>query len=172
MLFSSWNTIFRILIIAPLSYAALVIMLRISGKRTLSQLNAFDFVVTVAFGSTLATTILSTNIGLTDGVLALGLLIFLQLIVARYSPQLKWSKEVIKSDPRLLFQRGNFLETAMEEERVSREEILQAIRSQGMSSLDGVDFVVLETNGNLSVISKSAAGDASALENIRQPGAA
>ena len=57
MFFSSWHALARILIVGPLVYAAPVIMLRLSGKRTLTQLNAFDFVVTVAFGSTLASTL-------------------------------------------------------------------------------------------------------------------
>ena len=57
MFFNSWHALVRILIVGPLVYAALVIMLWLSGKRTLAQINAFDFVVTVAFGSTLASTI-------------------------------------------------------------------------------------------------------------------
>jgi len=167
MLFSSWQTLFRILIVGPLAYAALVAMLRISGKRTLTQLNAFDFVVTVAFGSTLATTILNTSIGLIDGLLALFILIFLQLVVAWISSRVEWSRTVIKSEPHLLFRNSRFLDRALEEERVRREEILQTIRSQGISSLDEVDFVVLETNGKMSVIPTASSGRGiSALENV------
>jgi uncharacterized membrane protein YcaP (DUF421 family) len=59
MLFDSWARLGRALLVATLTYAALVLLLRISGKRTLTKLNAFDPVVTVALGSTLATVLLS-----------------------------------------------------------------------------------------------------------------
>jgi uncharacterized membrane protein YcaP (DUF421 family) len=62
ILFESWMGLARVAIIALCAYASLVFLLRITGKRTLSKMNAFDFVVTVALGSTLATTLLSKNI--------------------------------------------------------------------------------------------------------------
>ena len=64
-----------------LAYIALVVLLRVSGKRTLSKMNAFDLVVTVALGSTLATVLLSKNVALLEGVLAFALLIFLQFVI-------------------------------------------------------------------------------------------
>lgn len=55
MWFDSWSDILRIILVGAASYTTLVAILRLSGKRTLGQLNVFDFVVTVALGSTLAT---------------------------------------------------------------------------------------------------------------------
>ena len=55
MFFDSWTALGRVLLVGTLAYVALVAILRISGKRTLTKLNAFDLVVTVALGSTLAT---------------------------------------------------------------------------------------------------------------------
>ena len=66
-----------------LSYAALIVFLRVSGARTLSKLNAFDLAVTkVALGPTLATSLLSSEVSLAEGVLAISLLILLQFVVA------------------------------------------------------------------------------------------
>ena len=166
MFFSNWSFLLRVLIVGTLAYMLLVASLRISGKRTLSQLNAFDFVVTVALGSTLATTILGTSIGLVDGILALFLLIFLQLTVAWLSVRSDRFKKFVKSEPRQLFHQGKFMEDAMRQERVRKEEILQAVRSQGIGSLEQVASIVLETNGNMSVIQQSQATDLSALENV------
>ena len=59
MFFNDWYGLERILIVSFLAYVALIICLRISGKRTLAKWNAFDFVVTIALGSILATQILS-----------------------------------------------------------------------------------------------------------------
>jgi len=73
--FNSWFDLLRVLIVAVLAYASLVGFLRVSGKRTLSKMNAFDLVVTVALGSTLATILLSKDVALAEGLLALAVLI-------------------------------------------------------------------------------------------------
>src|SRR5690606_23219959 len=76
--FDSWSGLVRVLVVGTLAYAGLVLLLRITGKRTLSKMNAFDLVVTVALGSTLATVLLSKDVALAEGLLALALLSFLQ----------------------------------------------------------------------------------------------
>ena len=82
MFFDSWTGLGRVLLVGTLAYVALVLLLRISGKRTLTKLNAFDLVVTVALGSTLATVLLSKSVALAEGVVALALLVSLQYAIA------------------------------------------------------------------------------------------
>jgi uncharacterized membrane protein YcaP (DUF421 family) len=60
--FDSWDWLLRTLIIVVLAYGTLIALLRLAGKRTLTKLNAFDLVVTVALGSTLATALLSKDV--------------------------------------------------------------------------------------------------------------
>src|SRR5690606_31542181 len=103
MFFSSWTDLARVLIVGTLAYVALVIMLRVSGKRTLTKLNAFDLIVTIALGSTLATVLLSKDVSLAEGVLALALLIALQWIAAWLSVRSRHVRKLVKSEPRLLF---------------------------------------------------------------------
>lgn len=74
MWFDSWDDVVRIVLVGAASYTALVILLRLAGKRTLSQLNAFDFVVTVALGSILASVLLDSTLSFTEGMTALALL--------------------------------------------------------------------------------------------------
>lgn len=151
MWFDSWSDLGRILVVAPLAYAALVAVLRISGARTLSKLNAFDLVVTVALGSTLATVLLSADVSLTEGVLALVLLVLLQFVVSRAS--LRWHRveRLVKSEPVLLYRSG-FLDAAMRRARVTEDEVRQAARASGKASLDDVAAVVLETDGSFSIL--------------------
>ncbi|MDP9398666.1 MAG: hypothetical protein M3P96_13010 [Actinomycetota bacterium] len=59
MLYDGWHGPVRVLVVGGLAYLALVALLRISGKRTLAKLNAFDLILTVALGSTLATVLLT-----------------------------------------------------------------------------------------------------------------
>lgn len=75
MFFNDEFSLLRVVIVGTLAYLSLVLLLRVSGKRTLSKMNAFDLVVTVAIGSTLATVLLSKDVALADGVVAFTLLI-------------------------------------------------------------------------------------------------
>jgi uncharacterized membrane protein YcaP (DUF421 family) len=143
-------------------------MLRLSGKRTLAQMNAFDFIVTVALGSTLATALLSKDTPLAEGLVGLGLLILLQYILSWIYVRVSWFNQLIKSEPRLLFYRGEFKNQAMREERVEKEELLQAARSQGILALEQIEAIVLETNGKFSVIKTTSQTAASTLQNVRR----
>ena len=67
MFFDDWNGLLRTLVVGILAYIAIVVLLRVTGKRTLSKMNAFDFIVTVALGSTLATVLLSQDVALAEG---------------------------------------------------------------------------------------------------------
>ncbi|MEP2829565.1 YetF domain-containing protein [Parvibaculum sp.] len=152
MLFDSWGGLARVLVVGTAAYAMLIVFLRVSGKRTLSKMNAFDLVVTVALGSTLATVLLSRSVPLAEGVLALALLICLQFVLTWASVRSRSVRDLIKSEPALLVRDGVYLEGAMRKERMTREEIDAALRESGVAALSGVSAVVLETDGSLSVI--------------------
>lgn len=157
------DSFIRIVTVGFLAYIGLIIFLRISGKRTLTKLNAFDLVVTVALGSTLATILLDSSISLLEGLTAFALLILLQYVITLLAVHSDWFNNVIKSEPRLLFLNGQFIRSAMKKERIKEIEILQAIRNSGSGSTEKVAAVVLETDGSLSVISNEPGN---ALENV------
>lgn len=168
MFFSSWEALGRVLLTGVLAYLALVLILRVSGKRTLAKMNAFDFVVTVALGSTLATTILAPNTALLEGVAALALLIGLQYVISWLSVRTTWFERLVKSEPTLIFYQGEFIEGALARQRVTTAEVRSAIRKSGIPGLDGVDAVVLETDGTFTVIERLPEGDPhDALANVR-----
>lgn len=158
MFFQGAAGLVRILLVAPLAYALLVLFLRVGGKRTLSKLNAFDLVVTVALGSTLASVITSKQLPLAEGALSLLLLIVLQVAVSWSARRIPAIAAVVRSEPRLVFHRGHYLERALRDERLRPDELLHAMRSQGFSSVSKVEAVVLETDGTLSVVSSSPEG--------------
>ena len=133
--FKGWESIGRVLFVGILAYTGLLFFLRISGKRTLSKMNAFDLVITVALGSTFSTIIISRQTGLADGLTALALLIALQYSVAWLSIRWPWFQDLIKSEPTLLFHQGNYLWQALRRERVAEGEVLAAIRGSGVAQL-------------------------------------
>lgn len=152
MLFDDWAGLGRVLVVGPLAYAALVAILRISGKRTLTKLNAFDLVVTVALGSTLATVLLSKSVALAEGVLAMALLVFLQFAITWLAVRVSWVNGLIKSEPTLLVHNGRFLEQALAAQRVTKDDVLSALRCSGAGDLTEINAVVLETDGSMSVL--------------------
>jgi len=155
MFFDSWQDVFHVLVVGTFAYIALVALLRTFGKRTLAKMNAFDFIVTVAFGSILASTILNTDTSLMEGVTAFALLALLQYILAWLSVRFKTVRRIVKSEPTLLLYHGELLRDALLRQRVSAEEVRAAVRENGFAQLEDIEAVILETNGEFSVISRS-----------------
>jgi uncharacterized membrane protein YcaP (DUF421 family) len=168
MLYSGWESLVRTLVVGVVAYVALVALLRVSGKRTLSKMNAFDLVVTVALGSTLATVLLSKDVALAEGVLALGLLIGLQFVVTWSSIRMRWIRRIATGEPLMLMYQGAFLPAAMRTARVTEDEIRAAIRAAGFGSLSALDAVVLETDGSFSVVQAGDDSPDSALAGVRR----
>jgi len=152
MFFDSWSSLGRTALSGVIAYAALIVFLRVSGKRTLAKLNAFDLVVTVALGSTFSAVLTSKDLAIADGVLALALLIALQYGVAWLTIRASWFEKLVKSRPSAVFVDRQFNENAMRRERVARDEVLAAVRGAGIHDLDRVHLVVLETDGSLTVL--------------------
>jgi uncharacterized membrane protein YcaP (DUF421 family) len=169
MLFDSWGDLTRLVITGTLTYLILVATLRLSGKRTLAKLNAFDLVVTVALGSTLSSVLLDRSVSLAEGVVALALLVALQYVVAALAVRSATVRGLARSEPTLLVHDGALLTERMTRQRVTAAEIRQAVRAQGIGGLESVAAVVLETDGTLSVVPASAWGSGTALADVGEP---
>ncbi len=167
--FDNWGALFRTAIIGVMAYASLVVFLRISGRRTLSKMNAFDLVVTVSLGSTLATVLLNQDVTLAQGALAFALLIGMQFIVTWSSVRATWIRRIVTGEPALLMYQGMFLSTALKRARVTKDEVRAAIRSAGLEPISEVEAVVLESDGSFSGVRKGTGSGASSLEGIRKP---
>jgi uncharacterized membrane protein YcaP (DUF421 family) len=150
--FNGWSGPLRILLVGVLSYAALIALLRLTGKRTLSKLNAFDLVVTVALGSTLSTAILDKNTPLLDGLTAMALLVLLQFVVTWTMVRRPGLHRLIRAEPVLLMAGGELRRETLRRERITDEEVLQAIRDSGSRTLADADAVFLQSDGSMAVI--------------------
>jgi uncharacterized membrane protein YcaP (DUF421 family) len=149
--FESWYNVVRTVTLSIIGFAALMVLLRGSGKRTLSKLNAFDFVFVVAVGSVFASTIISKDITLIEGVASMATLIVIQVTLAELAMRFPTVERIINGKPTLLFSKGKFIPRALKKERVTEEEVRGAIRAKGVNRVEDVDAVVLENDGSLSV---------------------
>jgi uncharacterized membrane protein YcaP (DUF421 family) len=149
--FQNWQGIVRTVVIGVLAYTTLIVFLRISGKRTLAKLNAFDLVVTVALGSTLSAILLQESIALAEGAVALALLIVMQFLVTFTSVRWPRFADAVRAEPTLLVRNGEICGEAMKRERITESEALSAIRASGGHTISDVDTLILESDGTLSV---------------------
>lgn len=165
--FDNWESLGRTFIVTISAYLVLIFLLRASGKRTLSKMNAFDFIVTIALGSTLATVALNKNVALADGVLAFFLLIFLQFIITWLSVRENKIKKIVTSQPTLLLFKGKLIGNNLKRERITTEEIYVAARERGITELKDIDAIVFETTGELTIIPKIPTGTAETLKDVK-----
>lgn len=117
-------------------------------------MNAFDFVVTIALGSILASVALFKEIPIANGVAAMLSFIVFQFLFMWLSVRIEAVQTLITSQPSLIFYKGNFLYPAMKKERITEMEINSAARQKGMATLEGIDMIILEVTGDISIIEK------------------
>lgn len=166
--FSDWQPILRILVVGPLAYAALVVLLRASGKRTLAQFSSFDFIITVAIGATFGRVMTASTVSLAEAVTAFTVLIALQYLVAWIRIRSSRFAGLVTAQPSLLFYRGEPVTSALRSQRLTETDLLSAARQHRLGSLDEVEAIVLEADGTLSVVLPSSVGDGTALSPARR----
>lgn len=161
--FGGWAPVLRIVVVGTLAYAALLALHRVSGKRTLGQMNAFDMLITVALGASFGRVLTARNVALAEAVTAFALLMLLQFGVAALRRRSARFERLATAPPTLLFYRGEFLRARMRDERVTEDELAGAVRQSGRGSFEDVEAILLEADGKLAVIGAGKAGDGSLL---------
>lgn len=156
------------IILGTIAYIAIIFMLRISGKRTLSKWNSFDFVITIAFGSILSSILLSTKDSFGTGILSFALLVLFQYLLTWISVRSSLIQKLIKAEPALLLYQGKLKDNVLKRERIAEGEVLAALRASGIGAIEDVDAVVLETDGSFSVIKDLSNTTASALRDVKE----
>ena len=165
--FSGWEPILRILVVGTLGYIALAVLMRAGNKRTLAQLTAFDFIITVAIGAAFGGTLTARSVSLLEAATAFALLVALQVVVTWIQVRYPAFGRAVAASPTMLYFRGRFLDDALRTERLTKGEVIAVARQHGHGSLDGVEAIVLEANGTFAVIRKGVELDRSMLEHVR-----
>lgn len=163
----SWRHLARLSVSVVVGYLVLLALLRLFGKRTIARMNISDFVITVAIGSTLASFIVSKDVPVADGVLALTMLVALQFLVM-LATRLPKVRQLVEGDPALPLYDGRLLTRNLAREHVTQSEVRQAVRNEGFGSFGEVGAVVLEVDGSFSVIARSGK-DGSLVKHVSDP---
>ena len=130
-----------------------LLLVRMVGLRAFSKMTAFDFVVTIATGSLIAQA--GTRARLDEYLQALAAiagLLLVKWLLAKARLKSDTVQQMLSNRPVLLMENGRFLDAALLETRVSRANLLEKLRAEGVTDLQNVKAVVLETTGDISVI--------------------
>jgi uncharacterized membrane protein YcaP (DUF421 family) len=136
-------------------YFALVVGLRLAGKRELAQLNTFDLVVLLTLSNTVQNAIIGNDNTVTGGLIGAATLLFLNFFIVRLLYRNTNAEHFIEGDEEVLIENGKVNAKALEHEALSMEELEIAAHKQGYSSLNEIDKAILEAEGGISFIAKT-----------------
>src|SRR5438270_1716485 len=137
-----WDKTIRTLVV----YLVILVLLRLAGKRTLAQLNAFDLVVLLLLSNVVQNAIIGNETSLPGGLLGAVILITGNYLLVRLAFRSQLVNRVLQGTPTVLYEDGDYRERNLEHELVTREELRAALRRQGME-LDDIESVALTPEG-------------------------
>lgn len=152
------KTFFLILFSTLFIYIVVILYTRIFGKRSFSKMSSFDFAMTVAVGSMIATTILSDSVSFLEGAVGLFTVYLLQLVAAFFR-RYPWFRKLTDNQPTLLMDGENLLRENMRAVRVTEGDIRSKLREANVIKLSDIKAVVFETTGDLIVLHKDSADE-------------
>ncbi|WP_044301400.1 DUF421 domain-containing protein [Rhodopirellula sallentina] len=169
--FNSVDRIESVAIASVYFYLFVILVVRVSGKRLTSQMNNFDWIVNIAIGSLVGSGILLKDVSITDATIAIAILASLQWLTTYLVLRSSIFRQVVKPKPALLTHKGQFVTENMQRERISESEVIAKLREKGFTSLDEANWVVIETDGSLTVIPQGAMtfGEAKLLSDVSAP---
>jgi uncharacterized membrane protein YcaP (DUF421 family) len=149
---SPWDIVIRTTIV----YLAILIGLRLAGKREIGQLTVFDLVVLLLLANAVQNAMVGPDTSLTGGLLAAAILLVLNTVLARL--RLRWPRfrRLVEGSPTLLVLHGEAIPQHLRREGIDEETLSEALREHGISNLSEVEMAVLEIDGSISVISAGA----------------
>jgi uncharacterized membrane protein YcaP (DUF421 family) len=171
MFFHSWSAIGHVVVATLLVYLFMIAALRVAGEQALAKMSGYDMNVTITIGSIIATVAVSRDISIAEGVAALVTLLVLQEVVRRGQSRFLAVHHIVREPPRLFVWDGQLLEDRLLASQLSGDEVRAAIRREGFSAVAQVQAVILENDGDWSVIRRDAdVTDFTALHGIDIPG--
>ena len=135
-------------------FAFVFLLTRIIGRRELSSLEPFDLILLIVLGDSIQQGLTQDDYSVTGAVIAVGTLAVLQVAVSFASFRFPFLRPVLEGDPVVLIEDGRVIERNLKRERLTVEEVAEEARQQQITSLDGVQWAVLETSGKISFIQK------------------
>lgn len=149
---SSWYCALGIAGRTAMVYVALLVGLRLAGKRELGQMTMFDLLVLMLLANAVQNAMVGPDNSVAGGMLAAALLLALNALLRRARAHWPRLGHVLEGTPTVLVFHGKVVEKNLQREGVDEELLEQALREHGVEDVAGVDLAVLELDGSISVV--------------------
>lgn len=148
-----WEFILRAVVV----YVVVLGMVRLSGKRALGQITAFDVLLIVLLGNAVQNALLGQDTSLGGGLLLAATLILLNYAVGWLATRSQRIETLIEGEPVLIARDGQLLDSVLKRELVTQADFAAALRQQGCLGIEEVALAVLEINGHITIVAKKPA---------------
>ncbi|WP_412068898.1 DUF421 domain-containing protein [Rubrivirga sp. IMCC43871] len=149
---ASPESLVAIALTAVAVYAAILIYTQVAGLRSFAKMSGFDFAMTVAIGSMVASSVLTKTPSLLQALVAIGVVYALQIVVGEARQRWGWAQRAVDNEPLLLMDGPTFLRDNMRQARVTEGDLWSKLREANVLDVAHVRAVVLETTGDVSVL--------------------
>jgi uncharacterized membrane protein YcaP (DUF421 family) len=146
------NVLLQIILRTGVIYLLVLIGVRLSGKREVGQMTPFDLTLLLLLSNSVQNAMTGPDTSLLGGAVAAATLLILNYLVANVSGGSRRFRKLVEGEPSLLIHDGKIIESHMEKERVSMDELHRALREHGLNSCDQVALAVLEVDGSISCL--------------------
>ena len=133
-------------------YMAVLISLRVMGKGEIAEMNCFDLVITLLIAEVASTPMENNDIPLLYGIASLIGLVFIQTVISVISLKFRSISRFVSGKPSILINKGKIDYKILKKEKITIDELLEQLRVQGYFNIKYVQYALLETDGNLSVV--------------------
>ncbi|MEP6870425.1 MAG: YetF domain-containing protein [Anaerolineaceae bacterium] len=143
-----WEIVIRSAVV----YAALLVGLRLTGKRQIGQMAPFDLVVILLIANAVQNAMVGPDTSLLGGLISAGVLLGANIVVARSRDRIPGLRRALEGQPTVLISDGKVIPRAIADEQIDMDELEQAIREHGIETLKNVKMAVLEVDGTISIV--------------------
>ena len=149
---TSWHTVLAIMARTSVIYVLVLIGIRLTGKREVGQMTPFDLTLLLLLSNSVQNAMTGPDTSLLGGVVAAGILLILNYVLAEVSGMNRRFRGVIQGSPTLLVHNGQLITAHCAKEHVSPDEVQRALREHGVANTSEVALAVLEVDGSISVL--------------------
>ncbi|MFP4092819.1 MAG: DUF421 domain-containing protein [Cyclobacteriaceae bacterium] len=162
-------TLLEVFLTAALFYLITIAASKVAGIRSFTKTSGFEFLITLAMGALLASTVIDNKVSIMEGTVGLATLYVMQLLIAFMRRKWKFITYFVDSRPILLMENGQFLDKNMKKARITKMEINSKLRGYDIKQYKQVRAVVMEPSGTISVIKEDPEHplDSSLMEGVR-----
>jgi uncharacterized membrane protein YcaP (DUF421 family) len=154
--FDNSVSILEIIARTAIVYGAILVGLRLGGKREIGQMTAFDLVVILLIANAVQNAMVGSDVSVTGGLVAALVLLVLNYGLGFARERVPFLRRAVQGEPTLLVSHGQFLESHLRSEGIDDDLVMMAIREHGVGELKDVEMAVLETDGSISIVPRNS----------------